>query len=212
MGSSLRHEACGILCSGAAVLGLGCPQACGILALWSEMEPAFLCTEGRFLTPGPPGKSWKILFSNLLHSSGACVLCLNIRAHWPHCCAVNFTVLLGKYLPPWGSPCLGPFQALPLNTFLYLLILAPCEDRIPGPTVSAGVPSDWCGRRSLLSDRTWFHPMCSPSKLPAVGRISQLSLHGIGVLPTWSSLSRIFPSYTWYVRSMAPLATETLQC
>ena len=33
VGSSLRHEACGILCSGAAVLGLGCPQACGILAL-----------------------------------------------------------------------------------------------------------------------------------------------------------------------------------
>ena len=33
------------------------PEACGVLALWPEVEPAPPALEGQVLTPGPPGKS-----------------------------------------------------------------------------------------------------------------------------------------------------------
>ena len=39
--------------------GLSCPEACGILIPQPGIEPASPALEGRFLTTGPPGKSFK---------------------------------------------------------------------------------------------------------------------------------------------------------
>ena len=38
--------------------GLSCLAVCGILVPWPGMEPTSPVLEGRFLTNGPPGKSW----------------------------------------------------------------------------------------------------------------------------------------------------------
>ena len=43
-------------------LGLGCPAACGVLIPRPGIKPASLALKGRFLTTGPPGKSWAITF------------------------------------------------------------------------------------------------------------------------------------------------------
>ena len=42
--------------------GLSCPLACGILVPQPGIQPASPALEGRFLTPGPPGKSLFSLF------------------------------------------------------------------------------------------------------------------------------------------------------
>ena len=46
--------------AGSAVAGpgLGCPEACGILVYWPGIKPESPVMEGRFLTTGPPVKSW----------------------------------------------------------------------------------------------------------------------------------------------------------
>ena len=47
-----------------AVLGLSCPEACGILVPWPGIELTHPALEGEFLSTGPPGKSlyWDIYF------------------------------------------------------------------------------------------------------------------------------------------------------
>ena len=41
---------------------LSCWEACGILVPQRGFEPASPELQGRFLTPGPPGKSWQPVF------------------------------------------------------------------------------------------------------------------------------------------------------
>ena len=53
-----RLNSCGTLASLVAVHGRSCPMACGILVTQPGIEPASLALEGRFLTTGPPGKSF----------------------------------------------------------------------------------------------------------------------------------------------------------
>ena len=55
-------SSCGVQapeCAGSvvAVHSLSCPEECGILVPQPGTEPPPLALEGRFLTPGPPGKS-----------------------------------------------------------------------------------------------------------------------------------------------------------
>ena len=47
-------------CAGSAVAGpgLSCPESCGILVYWPGIKLESAALEGRFLTSGPPGKSW----------------------------------------------------------------------------------------------------------------------------------------------------------
>ena len=41
---------------------LRCPETCGILVLQPGTEPTSFALQGRFLTKGPPGKRYFVLF------------------------------------------------------------------------------------------------------------------------------------------------------
>ena len=80
-----------------AVHGLSCFAACGILLPWPGIKPPSPALQGRFLTTGPPGKSWQFFsfnpISNTRPLKGAkyvkvcvCVIhdqiCMSKRSFW----------------------------------------------------------------------------------------------------------------------------------
>ena len=67
-----------------------CFLACGILVPWPGIEPVFPALQGRFLTTGPPRKSWDgvVLKVEFLNSSfryyGAPTMCWTLSFHFSH--------------------------------------------------------------------------------------------------------------------------------
>ena len=84
---------------------LGCSQAYGILAPQPGIEPTSTALEGRFLTTGPPGKSYPLFHleskpKSFLRLSKQHLLCPPQKLHT---CLMSYSSLPGSLLKPLGS-------------------------------------------------------------------------------------------------------------